>query len=333
MSRDWTSDEILNLGRSYQTACVLAAAVDLDVFSTLATGDLSAAALAKQLATDIRGTAILLDALTALELLEKNNNLYRLPPNLTNMLSATGTRREVLAMAQHQANCMRSWARLTTVVQSGQPTARTASIRGAEADQAAFVEAMHCSSAPQAEELIAALQPLVFRHLLDVGGATGTWTSAFLRAVPDATATLFDLPHVMPLARRRLSAEDLIDRVTLVAGDFYSDPLPAGVDLVWLGAIVHQNSRAQNRALFHKVHAALEPGGQVLIRDVLMDDTRTQPILGALFAINMLVATDGGGTFTFDELRADLEAAGLTNATTVRRGEFMDSLVRAVRPE
>ena len=119
------------------------------------------------------------------------------------------------------------------------------------------------------------------------------------------------------------------DRINLVAGDFLVDPLPLGADLAWVGAIAHQNSRAQNRQLFAAVVDALSDGGQILIRDVLMEGSRTSPVAGALFAINMLVATEGGGTFTFDELREDLEAVGFTDAAVVRRDEGMNSIVRA----
>ena len=122
------------------------------------------------------------------------------------------------------------------------------------------------------------------------------------------------------------------DRVKLVAGDFLVDPLPPGADLAWVGAIVHQNSREENRCLFSAVANALNDDGQILIRDVLMDDSRTSPVTGALFAINMLVATEAGGTFTFDELREDLEAAGFTAVTVLRRDEGMNSIIRAVKP-
>ncbi|MFH0981937.1 MAG: methyltransferase, partial [Planctomycetota bacterium] len=121
----------------------------------------------------------------------------------------------------------------------------------------------------------------------------------------------------------------LRDRVKLVAGDFEMDPLPAGADLAWVSAIIHQNSRAQNRRLFSAVCAALADGGQLLIRDVLMDDSRTSPVAGALFAIHMLVGTEEGGTYTFDEIREDLEATGFGNATVLRRDEAMHSIVRA----
>jgi len=116
-----------------------------------------------------------------------------------------------------------------------------------------------------------------------------------------------------------------------VPGNFYTDALPAGADLAWVSAIVHQNSRQQNRALFGKVFAALVPGGRILIRDFVMDDTRTEPAAGAFFAVNMLVGTPGGGTFTFGELRDDLAAAGFVEVTLLRRGDGMDSIVGATK--
>jgi hypothetical protein len=111
-----------------------------------------------------------------------------------------------------------------------------------------------------------------------------------------------------------------------------ADALPPGADLAWVSAIVHQNSRAQNRDLFAKVLAALVPGGRIAIRDILMEADRTRPVAGALFAINMLVATEGGGTFTFDELREDLEAAGFAEVAVLRQDEAMDAVVVARKP-
>jgi hypothetical protein len=152
-----------------------------------------------------------------------------------------------------------------------------------------------------------------------------------LHANPRAKATIFDLPDVIPLARQRIAGAGMKDRVQFVAGDFLADPLPKGADLAWVSAIVHQNSRAENRRLFSSVFQALLGCGRIIIRDVLMNDSRTSPLAGALFAVNMLVATEVGGTYTFDELREDLEAAGFQNATVIRRDEAMNSLVSAVK--
>ena len=124
----------------------------------------------------------------------------------------------------------------------------------------------------------------------------------------------------------------LLERVEIVGGDFYVDALPAGHDLVLLSAIIHQNGPAQNRALYEKCRDALEPGGSLVIRDILMDDAHTEPAGGALFALHMLVATEGGGTYDHDQARRDLEAAGFVDVQIIRRGAWMDSLISARRP-
>ena len=328
---DWTAEDILQMGRSYQAAAVLAAAADLDLFGSLAPHPLSAEALARRIRCDLRGLTILLDALTALRLLTKTDGHYALPAGLADLL-ALDSPQTVLAMAQHQANCLRRWAQLAHVVKTGLPARRFPSVRGERGDEESFIGAMHNVSAPQADGVIEAIRPLRFKHLLDIGGASGTWTIAFLRACPPARATLFDLPSVIPLARRRLSAAGLLERVALVSGDFLKNALPLGADLAWVSAIVHQNSRKQNRALFAKVFRALVPGGRIAIRDILMEENRTQPVAGALFAVNMLVATQGGGTFTFAELREDLASAGFVKAEVPRADEAMSSIVVARKP-
>jgi precorrin-6B methylase 2 len=221
---------------------------------------------------------------------------------------------------------------LATVVKTGGPAQSVPGVRGEAGEQETFIGAMHNVSAPVAGQVIQAVQPLRFNHLLDIGGASGTWTIAFLRACPAARATLFDLPHVLPMAQRRLAAAGLSERVELAPGDFYTDALPPGADLAWVSAIVHQNSRQQNRALFAKVFAALAPGGRIALRDILMDESRTRPAAGALFAVNMLVATADGGTFTFAELREDLAAAGFVRHTLARQDEAMNSVVLAAKP-
>jgi predicted O-methyltransferase YrrM len=331
LHQTWSAEDILALGRSYQGAAVLAAAADLDLFSALAPAPLVAAELARSLQCDLRGLTILLDALVALRLLEKSGSHYALPVGLNAFLTPDGAQ-SILAMAQHQGHCLHNWAQLGRVVKTGRPAYRIPGVRGEAGDQEAFIGAMHNISAPNADQVIRAVQPLHFRHLLDIGGASGTWTIAFLRACPSARATIFDLPHVLPMARRRLAAVGFDRRVKLVAGDFAIDALPPGADLAWVSAIVHQNSRAQNRALFTAVFQALTPGGRIAIRDILMEEDRTRPVAGALFAVNMLVATEGGGTFTLAELREDLMAAGFAEVALARQDEAMNAIVVARKP-
>jgi precorrin-6B methylase 2 len=218
---------------------------------------------------------------------------------------------------------------LAQVVQKGMPAERTPSIRGAEADCEAFIGAMNTFNASIAPSVVARLEPLRFERLLDIGGASGTWTIAFLLAAPESTAVLFDLPDVVPLAKERLTAAGLIDRVTLIPGDYSLDDLPGGADLAWLSAVAHQNSREQNRALFAKIRTALVAGGALVIRDVALDISRTRPPMGALFAVNMLVGTEAGNSYTFEEYRDDLTRVGFTDIELLHQDEGMNSLIRA----
>ncbi len=328
MTEDWTRDRVLELARAYQPTCVLLAAAELDVFGALASGPRTAVELAKTLQSDLRATTIVVDALTALGFLTKHERAYAAAPGVTEALTGTGS---VLPMLRHQANCLRSWAQLAATARSGRP-AHVPSVLGDDNDQESFIEAMEVASREAAPRVVASLGPPAFDHLLDVGGGPGTWTIAFLRAAPRARSTLYDLPAVIPIARRHLERAGLAERVHLVAGDLASDaPLPGGADLAWVSAIIHMNSRARNRDLYRKVHTALAPGGRILIRDIVMNDAHTSPPGGALFAVNMLVRTEGGGTFSFAEIQADLEAAGFRDPEMKPGQRDMDTVVLATK--
>jgi len=328
MTVSLSCDEVLKLMRSFQPTCVLAAAAELDIFTSLSGGSANSADLSARLGTDLRATTILLDALTSLGFLMKENDEYRVPPGVAEMLSESSPT-NILPGVRHQANGVRRWAQLARVVQTGGPAECPPSVRGPDGDLASFIGAMENYSAPVAEQVIDKLRPLGFRHLLDIGAGPGTWTIALLRAVPNAIATVFDLPQVIPMARQRIEQAGLIKRVSFVGGDYLSDDLPAGADFIWLSAIAHQNSREQNAALFAKIHKALSPGGTLAVRDVVMDESRTGPQAGALFAINMLVATEHGNTYTFEEFRSDLAHAGFVNIELFYHDDAMNSLIRA----
>jgi SAM-dependent methyltransferase len=323
--------QILEMMRAFQPACIIGAAAELDIWGTLAGQPLTADETARKLDADLRATTMLLDAVAALDLLVKDRAHYRVPEELRPLLTH-GTRQTVLPMVLHSMTILRGWSQLAWVTKAGIQGPRTASIRGFEADRAAFIAAMHTASIPWADDLIAKLGPPTFKHLLDVGGASGTWTLAFLRTVPDAKATIFDLPDAIEQARERMEKSDFATRVTLVSGDFYADELPPGADYAWVSAICHQHSREDNRALFAKIFRALTPGGTIALRDIVMEPDRTKPRDGALFAINMLVNTETGGTFTFEEYAEDLQAAGFLEPKLLIPHEGMNAVAVARKP-
>jgi hypothetical protein len=320
--------QLLDVMRGYQVPCILAAAVDLDLFEALVPGARTAAEVAAAAHCDVRATTIILDALAAIGVIVKQDERYSLSAALRPYLNeASG--QSVMAMLRHQANCLRRWSRLPWTVRAGVPDFPGPSIRGEDVDQASFIEAMHVISRDIADELIQEIHPGGVRCVLDLGGASGSWTLAWLKAEPTARAIIFDLPHVIPMAHARLAATPFADRVDLVPGDFDCDKLPTGADVVWISAIIHQNSPEQNRALYRRVAQALEPSGWIYIRDIVLEPSRTAPVAGALFAVNMLAATEGGNSYSLTDIEESLQAAGFVDVELVRRDEGMHSIVRA----
>jgi predicted O-methyltransferase YrrM len=195
----------------------------------------------------------------------------------------------------------------------------------------AFIGAMHVIAEPRAQLIIAAVDPGKAKALLDVGGASGTYTIAFLQNHSEMKATLFDRPDVIEMARERFETAGMLNRVTLVSGDFYEDEFPGGHDLAFISAIIHQNSTEQNVDLYKKVFRSLNGGGRIVIRDHVMEPDRIHPRDGAIFAVNMLMGTRGGGTYTYDEIKTDLLHAGFNSIRLIKKGEHMDALVEAFK--
>lgn len=333
MTKHWTPDELGELTRGFQLPAILLAAAELDIFSALASRHQTADELAMTLGADRRGLTILLDSLAATDLLVKTGNQYAPAPGTETLLTA-GAPESMRSMARHLAVCMRHWSQLARVVKTGQRADREPGVLGAAGELEAFIEAMDDVSRHAAPPLVKALGNLGFSHLLDVGGGPATYTIEFLKNAPaSARATLFDLPDVLPIARKHLAAAGLLDRCTLVGGNFDADPaLPAGADLAWVSAIIHMNSPEENRRLYAKVHKALLPGGRVLVRDIVMAPPRTRPVMGALFAVNMLANTPGGNSYTLDEISSDLLSAGFTNPSLLHDDPGMSCVVSATRP-
>jgi hypothetical protein len=329
MISQWNAENLLTTARQFQSASVIVAAAELDLIPALAERAMNARDLARQLTLDERATTMFADVLTALGLLQKERGEYRPAAGIAALFDEN-TAGNVVSMLRHQANCLRSWAQLARVVTGGTRYDRTASVRGYDEDRRSFIEAMEVASHLAAPKVVTSLGPLPFKKLLDIGGGPGTWTRAFLDGNPEMRAIYYDLPEVVPIARRHFETHGLLERVELVPGDFYQDEsFPQGADLAWISAITHQNSREQNRELYTKVHEALAPEGSIFVRDMVMSDDHVSPTAGAMFAINMLVNTEAGGTFSFAEQREDLATAGFQDPTVREGTREMDWVIQA----
>jgi SAM-dependent methyltransferase len=323
-------EKVMAESRNFMSSRVILTATEIDFFTHLEKKPSTANDLAQVLGLDLKATTRLLDCLVVFGFLKKEEGRY-LNTEKGAVLSADHPE-TVRPMALHMNHLWTTWSRLTEMVRMGRDLQTKPGLKFDEKSMKAFIGAMHIAAKGLSSEIAEAYDSNPYNKLLDVGGASGTYSIAFLRKNPKMRAVIFDLKEVIPLAKERLQKEGLFNRVEFTAGDFYEDELPTGCDLALLSAIIHQNSIEENANLFLKIHRALEPGGVILIRDHIMDESRTKPPAGAVFALNMLVNTRGGDTYTFLEVKEALEKAGFKDIRLLRTGEKMDGLVEGRKP-
>ena len=354
MSCESAIDRLRRVTWGYQEACVLGAAAELDVFTAILEhgNGLAVEELAEELlqagrlrSQDARGLTVLLDALAAAGFLRKAAGGtpafpgYSVAEGFEELLDSRYPATFV-PMIRHSACVMRSWVNLAKTVKEGVPAPRPCSILGAEEDGRSFIWAMNSIGRSLVGATVKSLCEagvLDFGkenvRFLDIGGASGTYTQAFLEAMPGSRGTIFDLPVGIQAARERFAGTEFAGRVTFAEGDFYRDEFPPGQDFAWVSAIIHQHGLAETRELFRKTFRAMNPGGKIAVRDFVMDESRTLPRDGAFFGVNMLAVTKNGMVYTLAEIREALEAAGFVEVRLAVAEESMSAVIVGVKGE
>jgi predicted O-methyltransferase YrrM len=277
-----TVPEIDNLARGFMASRIILTAVELDLFGILGEAAMSAEELARALSANPRGVEILANALVALDLLTKEEGRFRNSPTSLKYLSSQSVRFRGGGL-HHMANLWRSWDRLTEVVKKGGPSAITWN----DDNRKFFVQAMEHTGKGVAPQLAQALDLSRIKKALDLGGGPGTFAIALAKQQPDLRAVVLDLPYALEIARQAVTEAGLTDRITFKEGDFFKDDLGKDYDLVLLSAIIHSLDADENLHLLGRVKGALNPGGLLVIRDFLVDESHTQPAQAAIFAVNM----------------------------------------------
>ena len=322
-------DELMATIRGFQESRIVLSALELDVFTAVGAGG-TAAIVAGRLQTDLRATAILLNALAALKLLQKLDGVFTLTPVASRFLAAGGKDDSRDALL-HSANLWQRWRHLTEVVRTGEPPAFEEMTGRGEDWTRTFIAAMHKNGSLRALQVARMLDLGGVSRLLDLGGGSGAYAIAFSRQKPDLEAYVFDLPTVIPLTRKYAAEAGLDRRIKTVAGDMRTAPLGENYDLVWISAICHMWSPTENQELFRRVHAALRPGGRIVIQDFILAPDKTSPRMGAVFAVNMLVGTRRGNAYSQPEYFDWLTRAGFQNPEIIKMPGPSD-MVAATRP-
>ena len=302
--------------RAFHESRVILTALELDLFSAVGDGCGAEEAAAK-LGTDRRATETLMNSLAALGLLAKKDGIFRNGPAAARWFSSGSPDNERLALL-HTAHLWLRWSTLTDCVRAGTAVAASQDRVGAEEWTEAFIAAMHRNASARAASVVRTVDASGVRRMLDVGGGSGAYSIAFALANDRLAADILDLAAVAPIAERHIAEAGVADRVRVRAGDLRCDDLGRGYDLVFISAICHMLSPEENLDLLRRCCAALLPGGRIAIQDFILEPDKTAPRWAALFAINMLVGTPAGSSYSESEYREWLAAAGFRDIRHVR---------------
>jgi len=198
-----------------------------------------------------------------------------------------------------------------------------------------FVEDIFPIHYPGAQALARALgvqSELAPISVLDLAAGSGVWSVAIAQQSPQIRVTAVDWPDVIAITKKVTARYGLADRYTFVAGDLHSANFAQGHTIATLGHILHSEGESRSRRLLRKTFEALTPGGTIAIAEILVDTKRRAAVPALIFAVNMLVNSDEGDTFSFEEIRGWLQDAGFGEVRTVEAPGLAPLLILATKP-
>lgn len=314
---------------SFVPSRVLAAAVQLDVFSHIAAGKKTADAIARAAKANQRGMRMLLDALTGLELLAKRNNEYSLAPIAARFLVRKSP--DYMGAILEQDGLYEGWMHLADVIRTGKPVRRVEEEEKATQFFPILVSTLHILNRDPARRTAQVLgagsarKPL---SVVDVACGSGVWGIAMAEAFPQARITAQDFGAMLDQTRKYVQRHGLEDRFDYLPGDLKQvDFGKERFDVALLGNIVHSEGERSSRNLLRKLYRALRPGGKLAIIDMIPNDKRTGPPFPLFFALNILVNTEAGDTYTLAEYKQWLNDAGFSRVKTADIGSHSPLIV------
>jgi SAM-dependent methyltransferase len=306
---------IREFAASFQKSRILLSGFELDIFTTVDEYGTTSNQIAYNLSLDEHACERLLNALASLGFLTKQDDLFFNTEESYTFLSKKSP--DYLRGLMHTNHLWNTWSNLTQVVKSGKSAFPSEINDRGEEWLFPFISAMHDRAKKQAPQQLENIDLKGINSVLDIGGGSGAYSMEFVSKKPGIEATVFDLPNVVPITKKFLKKEGFADKVNTCTGDYTTDVLPKGFDLAFLSAIIHSNSLEINQELIKKCFDSLNRNGKIVIQDWIMNNDRTQPVSGAIFAINMLVGTDAGDCFTEQEVTEMLNAAGFKNISRI----------------
>ncbi|MEO6872368.1 MAG: methyltransferase [Chthoniobacterales bacterium] len=299
---------LFELAWGYAPPIIISAAIEHRVCDLLASGPKTVEEVSAQNGASRRGLRILMNALVALELLRKDaEGRYALTPESETFL-VRGKPGYLGGFAQHGDKLIPKWVQLKEIVRTGKPAVTVDQEGDGTEFFEAFVEDLFPVGYPAAQALAAALPGK--KRILDLAAGSGVWSIPFAQLAPDVHVTAVDWPGVLRTTRKVTERCGVASQYEFRPGDLREAGFGSGYDVAALGQILHSEGAERSRALLGKTFRALAPGGTIAIAEFLANEDRSGPPMAMLFAVNMLVNTEEGDSFTMAEISGWLTEAG-----------------------
>ena len=316
-----TPERILQFAWGYAPPLVIEAAIRHHVFDVLDSGPKSIPEMSHETGASERGLKAIMNVLVGLDFLSKDQQgTYSLTPESAAFLVSTKPGFQGGLVRHTSEHLVPRWLRLNEVVATGQPvTAVNQQGPGtdffAEFVNDIFPMSFHVAQAFAAHLNLSGAQGPV--SVLDLAAGSGVWGIALAQSSSQVHVTAVDWPGVVPVTRKTVARFGLADRFSYVEGDLLEADFGAGHNVATLGHILHSEGIERSKALLQKTFHALAPGGTIAVAEFLVNADRTGPLGGLIFAVNMLVNTEHGDTFSFEEISEWLSEAGFEDARTL----------------
>ena len=304
--------ELMSLAGGHVEARIVQTAVELKIFDALRDAPRTAASLAHQFNLDAPATELLLNALAALKLIQKKAEEFSLA-NIAEQYLVSSAPRYVGGMIHFDASLWSCWEKLEQALRTGK-SVRPANMYQEVAEETnRFIAGMDSlvKARGDANVLATTIDWSGVHTLLDVGSGPATYPIALCRRFAKLNATIFDLPATLKITERFVRDAGLSSRIKLIAGDYRDDKIPGNYDVIFLSNIIHGENEEKNAELVGKLAASLTSTGRLIIKDHILDGSRANPPVGALFSLLMLLTTDGGRCYSLGEITAWMNNAGL----------------------
>lgn len=309
-----TPERLQRLGFGYAPPLIISAAVNNRIFDFLQGGAKTVEQLKRETGADARGLRAIMDALVGLELLKKDRqSRYSLTPESQAFLisdkpgSLAGFFRSILPVMTSR------WLRLTDIVREGRPAVAVNQETEGTEFFSQLVETIIPMSYPAAQKLADHLKVANAKEqvrVIDLAAGSGIWGIALTQKSPRVQVTALDWAGMIPTTKRITDKFGVRDRFDFIEGDLLDANFGSGYDVATLGHILHSEGEQRGRQLLRKVFSALKSGGTIAIAEWLVNDERTKPLPSLMFCVQMLVNTEKGDTFSFNEIKQWLEDAG-----------------------